>query len=56
MKKQLDISEEAVKALSIQAIKEKTVFKLYAQRILEDAAMVFIGFEDNQKSSMRKQK
>ena len=38
MRKNLDISEEAVEALTIQAIKEKTVFKLYAERILEDAA------------------
>ena len=42
MRKNIDISEDAVEALTIQAIKEKTVFKLYAERILEDAAKPFI--------------
>jgi hypothetical protein len=42
MRKNLDISEEAVEALTIQAIKEKTVFKLKAEQILEDAAKPFI--------------
>ena len=38
MKKLLDISEEAVEVITIKAIKEKTVFKLKAQKILEDYA------------------
>jgi hypothetical protein len=42
MRKNLDISEDAVEALTIQAIKEKTVFKLKAEQILEDAAKPFI--------------
>ena len=42
MRQNLDISEEAVEALTIQAIKEKTVFKLKAEQILEDAAKPFI--------------
>ena len=42
MRKNLDISEEAVEALTIQAIKEKTVFKLKAEQILEDAAKPFM--------------
>lgn len=42
MKKNLDISEEVVEAISIQAIKEKTVFKLKAQQILEDYAKPFM--------------
>ena len=42
MRKNLDISDDAVEALTIQAIKEKTVFKLKAEQILEDAAKPFI--------------
>jgi hypothetical protein len=42
MRKNLDISEDAVEALTIQAVKEKTVFKLKAEQILEDAAKPFI--------------
>lgn len=42
MRKNLDISEEAVEALTIQAVKEKTVFKLKAEQIIEDAVKRFI--------------
>jgi hypothetical protein len=42
MRKNLDISDDAVEALTIQAVKEKTVFKLKAEQILEDAAKPFI--------------
>ena len=38
MRKNLDISEEAVEAITIQAVKEKTVFKLKAQKVLENYA------------------
>jgi hypothetical protein len=38
MRKNIDLSDEAVEILTIQAIKEKTVFKLYAEQILEDKA------------------
>lgn len=55
MRKNLDISEEAVEALTIQAVKEKTVFKLKAEQILEDAAKPFIILK-KQKSVGKKRK
>ena len=55
MKKNLDISEDAVEAISIQAIKEKTVFKLKAQQILEDYAKPFMNLK-NSKSAVAKKK
>lgn len=45
MRKNLDISEEAVEAITIQAIKEKTVFKLKAEQILEDYAKPFMALQ-----------
>lgn len=48
MRKNLDISEDAVEALTIQAVKEKTVFKLKAEQILEDAAKTFIVLKKQQ--------
>lgn len=38
MRKNIDISEKAVEAITIQAVKEKTVFKLKAEKVLEDYA------------------
>ena len=38
MRKNIDISTEAVKAITIQAIHEGTVFKLKAEQVLEDYA------------------
>jgi F0F1-type ATP synthase epsilon subunit len=51
MKKNLDISEDAVEIITIQAVREKTVFKLKAQQIIEDAAK-----EIDKKSKSRKTK
>ena len=48
MRKNLDISEGAVEALSIQAINENTVFKLKAEQILEDYAKPFIVLKKQQ--------
>jgi len=45
MRKLIDLSDEVVEALTIQAIKNKTVFKLYAQNILEDTAKPFMNKE-----------
>ena len=42
MRKNLDISEDAIEALTIEAVKRKTVFKLFAEQILEDAAKPFM--------------
>lgn len=54
MRKNLDISEDAVEALTIQAVKEKTVFKLKAEQILEDAAKPFIALKKQKKSGGKK--
>ena len=56
MRKNLDITDEAVEALTIQAIKEKTVFKLYAERILEEAAKPLIALQKQKKSGGKKSK
>ena len=45
MRKLIDLSDEVVEALTIQAIKNKTVFKLYVQNILEDMAKPFMNKE-----------
>lgn len=42
MRKNIDLSDEAVKAITIQAINENTVFKLKAEQILEDYAKPFM--------------
>lgn len=42
MRKNIDLSEDAVKAITIQAVTEGTVFKLKAEQILEDYAKPFI--------------
>jgi len=59
MRKNLDISQDAVEALTIQAVKEKTVFKLKAEQILEDAAKPFIVLKKQKsvgKKSFKKKK
>ena len=38
MKKLLDLSDECVETLTIEAVKNKTKFKLYVQNILENIA------------------
>jgi hypothetical protein len=53
MRKNIDLSDEAVKAITIQAINEDTVFKLKAEQILENYAKPFIVFK-KQKSVGRK--
>jgi len=42
MRKNIDISDDAVKAITIQAVNEGTVFKLKAEQVLEDYAKPFI--------------
>ena len=58
MRKNIDISDEAVKAITIQAIHEGTVFKLKAEQVLEDYAKPFIVLkkqvERGQKSFKKK--
>lgn len=56
MRKNIDISSEAVEALKIQAVKEKTVFKLYAEHILEDAAKPFMVLKKPQSVGKKKKK
>lgn len=38
MKKLLDLSDECIETLTIEAVKNKTKFKLYVQDILENIA------------------
>ena len=56
MRKNLDISEEAVIALTIEAIKQipKTVLKNLAQQILEDAAKPFIVLKKTKERGQKK--
>ena len=42
MRKNIDISDEAAKAITIQAVTEGTVFKLKAEQILEEYAKPFM--------------
>jgi len=56
MRKNIDISEDAVKALTIQAVHEGTVFKLYAEQILESAAQKPFTNLKNLKSVGKKKK
>jgi len=38
MRKNIDLSDEVVEALTIQAVKRKSVFKLHVEMLLEIAA------------------
>ena len=56
MRKLIDLSEDAVKAITIQAINEGTVFKLKAEQILEDYAKPFIVLKKQQGAVAKKKK
>jgi len=59
MRKNLDISPEAVKALTLEAVNQNTVFKLYAEQILEDAAKPFMNLKNSKsvgKKSFKKKR
>lgn len=56
MRKNLDISEDAVKAITIQAVNEGTVFKLKAEQILEDYAKPFIVLKKQVSVGKKKKK
>lgn len=49
MRKNLDISADAIKAIKIIAVNEGTVFKLKAEQILEDYAKPFIVYRKKKK-------
>lgn len=49
MRKNLDISKEAVRAITIEAVNDGTVFKLKAEQILEDHARPAIISEKKKK-------
>ena len=55
MRKNIDLSEDAVKAITIQAVTEGTVFKLKAEQILEDYAKPFMALK-KPKSAVAKSK
>ena len=56
MRKNIDISAEAVKAITIQAINENTVFKLKAEQILEDYAKPLMVLEKPKSAVAKKKK
>jgi hypothetical protein len=45
MKKNLDISEDAVKAIAIEAVKSNSNFKNLAEQILENYAKPFMALQ-----------
>ena len=55
MRKNIDLSDEAVEAITIQAIKEKTVFKLKAEQILADYAKPFIVLKKQKRALAKKE-
>jgi hypothetical protein len=55
MRKNIDLSDEVVKAITIQAIKENTVFKLKAEQVLTDYSKPFMDLE-NPKRAVAKSK
>ena len=56
MRKNIDISEDAVKAIAIQAVNEGTVFKLKAEQILEDYAKPFMVLKKPKSAVAKKKK
>lgn len=56
MRKNIDISEDAVKAITIQAVNEGTVFKLKAEQILEDYAKPFMVLKKPKSAVAKKKK
>ena len=55
-RKNLDISSEAIQAISIQAAEEGTLFKPKAEQILENYAKPFIALKKQKKSGGKKSK
>jgi len=55
MRKNIDISDEAVKAITIQAVNKNTVFKLKAEQILEDYAKPLIVLKKPKRSVAKKE-
>lgn len=56
MRKNIDLPNEVVKAITIQAIKENTVFKLKAEQILTDYAEPFMVLEKPKRALVKKNK
>ncbi len=54
MRKNIDISDDAVTAITIQAVTEGTVFKLKAEQILEDYAKPLIQKKKNKIKKIKK--
>ena len=53
MRKNLDLTTDCVKAITIEAVEEGTVFKLHAEKILENHAKNLIALK---KQKERRQK
>ena len=56
MRKLIDLSEDVVKAITIQAINEGTVFKLKAEQILNDYAKPFMVLKKPKSAVAKKKK
>lgn len=54
MRKNLDLTPDCIKAITIEAVEEGTVFKLHAEKILENYAQNLIALK-KQKSDGKKQ-
>jgi len=46
MRKNIDISKEAIKLLTLEAVKQDTCFKIFAEKILEDYAKKLVKNSD----------
>ncbi len=55
-RKNLDISNDAIQAISIKASEEGTLFKPKAEQILEDYAKPFIALKKQQSAVAKKKK
>lgn len=56
MRKNIDLPDDVVKAITIQAIKENTVFKLKAEQILTDYAKPFMALEKPKRAVAKSKK
>lgn len=56
MRKNIDLPDEVAKAITIQAIKENTVFKLKAEQILTDYAKLFMALEKPKRAVAKSKK
>jgi hypothetical protein len=54
MRKNIDLPEEVIEAITIEAAKNKTVFKPFAEKILSDYSKPLIALQKQKKSGGKK--